>query len=131
MVIGRQTFSSRRASRRGESGALTTELMVAAAILVLALFPLAYSFTTEKRHLRSYYNRAVAIEIVDGEMEILQAGEWRAFKPGAQDYTPRSHAITNLPVQKLQLTITGKHLKLEWRPPIDQGGNVVREVDVP
>ena len=131
MVIRRRQFFSRHA-RRNECGALTTELLVAAALLVFAVIPLAYSFATEQRFLRASYNRAVAMEIVDGEMEILLAGEWRAYKEGTQEYTPRAEAITNLPVRTLQLTITGKQLKLEWQPPDpDKGGKVVREVNVP
>ena len=66
-------------------------------LLTMALFPLAYSFATEKRMARSYYQRAVAMEIVDGEMEVLVAGEWRSFKPGTQNYPARARSITNLP----------------------------------
>ena len=118
--------------RRRERGALATELLVAGVILVIAVLPLAYSFAHEQKFLRVCYNRAVAMEIVDGEMEVLMAGEWRAFKEGTQEYVPRSAAVTNLPMRTLQLTITGKQLKLEWRPPgRDMGGHVVREVKLP
>src|SRR6187401_1399746 len=128
MVIRSQQLNLRRRER----GALATELLVAGVILVIAVLPLAYSFGHEQKFLRVCYNRAVAMEIVDGEMEILVAGEWRAFKEGTQEYTPHSMAITNLPVRTLQLTLTGKQLKLEWRPPgRDKGGHVVREVTLP
>jgi len=40
------------------------------------------------------YQRAVAMEIVDGEIEILAAGEWLAFKSGAQDTRFHSVAAT-------------------------------------
>jgi len=50
------------------------------------VLPLAYSVASEKRLARASYQRAVAMEIVDGEIEILAAGEWLAFKSGAQDY---------------------------------------------
>ena len=65
-----------------ETAALMTELMVGIAILGIAVFPLAYSFAREHQYLRGCYQRAVAMEIVDGEMEILLAGEWRAFTNG-------------------------------------------------
>ena len=55
-------------------GALMVELLVALAIMAGVLLPLAYSFTSERRLARAYYNRAVAMEIVDGEMEALVAG---------------------------------------------------------
>ena len=124
--------SSRRLLQQGERAALTTELLVAMAILVIALFPLAYSFGHEQKFLRACYNRSVAMEIVDGEMEVLLAGEWRMFKQGTQEYTPHSSAIANLPKRTLQLNIASKHLKLEWLPPgRDQGGHIVREADLP
>ena len=117
--------------RSRERGALMTELMVAIAILTAALFPLAFSFAQEAKYLRSCYNRAVAMEIVDGEVEVLVAGEWRAFKAGAHDYVPNALAATNLTSGKFQLTITDKRLRLEWLPSEkDQGGKVGREVTI-
>jgi prepilin-type N-terminal cleavage/methylation domain-containing protein len=113
-----------------QNGFTVVELMVAMAILVLAMMPLAYSFTQEQKILRNSYRRAVAIELVDGEMEILLAGEWRAFSPGEQPYTFHAASAANLPPGKVTLTITGKHLRLDWKP--DQkssGGEVVRDAD--
>jgi len=117
--------------RLKESGALITELVVAMAIIVIALFPLAFSFAQETRFLRACYNRAIALEMVDGEVEVLLAGEWRAFKEGAQDYAPHALAATNLTSGKFQLTIKNRRLRLEWLPSEkDQGAKVVREVAV-
>jgi len=125
-------FSMNRQRVRGnERGALITELIVAMAIIIIALFPLAFSFAQEAKFLRSCYNRAIATEIVDGEVEVLLAGEWRAFKEGVQDYAPQALAVTNLTSGKFQLTITNKRVRLEWLPSEkDQGGKVVREVTV-
>ena len=105
------------------------ELLVAIALLTGALLPLAYSFASEKRLARSSYQRAVAMEIVDGEMEILAAGEWTAYKQGTQDYRVHAAAATNLPPGRFLLSITPTRLRLEWRPEIKmQGGSVSREV---
>ncbi len=110
---------------------LLTEAVVAMAIIAVAMLPLAYSISQEQKLLRAGYHRAVAMEIVDGEMEVLMAGEWRSFKEGAQDYIPHGLALTNLPPGKFQLTITGRHLRLEWSAAgKHQGGKVVREVTV-
>lgn len=115
---------------RWESGALTAELVVAMAILVLAMLPLGYSFVQEEKLLRGSYQRAVAMELVDGEMEVLLAGEWHAFKEGAQPYSFHAASATNLPSGKSVLTITGKHLRLDWLPEKKtSGGEVVREAD--
>jgi hypothetical protein len=108
-----------------------TELLVAMALMTGALLPLAYSVASEKRLARASYQRAVAMEIVDGEMEVLAAGEWRAFRLGTQEYQPRARSVTNLPTGKFALTVRTNLVRLEWRPAVmDHGGPVVREVAV-
>jgi hypothetical protein len=69
------------------------------------------------------------MEIVDGEMEVLVAGEWRNFPEGAQPYTVHANAAAHLPPGRFQLTKTGRHLRLEWTSDRRQGiGTVIREV---
>ncbi len=105
------------------------ELLVAMALIVGLLLPLVYSLAGEKRLARSYYQRAVAMEIVDGEMEALAAGQWRAFSPGVQDYPVHANAVTNLPPGKFLLTVESNRIRLEWRTQVKgHGGSVVREV---
>ena len=114
-----------------ERGGLMIELLVAIALLTGALMPLAYSVGSEKRLARATYQRAVAMEIVDGEMEILLAGEWRNFTPGTQDYIVHARSATNLPPGKFKLTLGTERVRLEWRPAVkDHGGSVVREAVV-
>lgn len=127
MVI--QSFKKNSALKGSESGALATELIVAMAILIIAIVPLAYTYPQEEKLLRASYQRAVAMEIVDGEMEILQAGEWRAFKEGSQPYTFHAQSATNLPPGRAELTISGKHLRLDWKPE-KKSFEIVREADV-
>ena len=120
-----------RLKSRRQCGALMTELMVALAILAGVLLPLAYSLVSERELARSSYQRAVAMEIVDGEMEALVAGEWRAFAPGTQEYRVRATAMTNLPPGKFLLTLEPGHVRLKWQPAVKQhGGAVVREARV-
>ena len=107
------------------------DLIVGMAILAVAFMPLAFSFVRERQLLRAEYSRAVAVEIVDGEMEILAAGEWRNFPDGAQVYTVHAQAAASLPPGHFQLTRTGKHLRLEWKSDKPRGiGTVVREITV-
>jgi hypothetical protein len=108
-----------------------TDLLVAMAFLCLALIPLATSFTQERRILLSSYQRAIAMEIVDGEMELIAAGDWRSYSNGVHQLTPRGNAATNLPPGKLQLTVAGKHFSLEWQPAVASGGRVHRELTLP
>jgi hypothetical protein len=117
--------------RRRESGALMTDLMVGLSIFALALLPLGVSFAKEMQLVRANYWRGVAMEIVDGEMEILAAGEWRAFANGQSPYAVHAAAATNLPPGQFQFSKTDRHLRLEWTPEQRTGiGAVVREVTV-
>jgi hypothetical protein len=116
------------ARRAGQRGWLTIEAVVALSIATAALLPLAYSFIEEQRILRACYYRAIAMEIVDGEMEILAAGEWRTFSPGTHPYAVRAESAKNLPPGRFVLTVQGQRLRLEWLPEkAGSGGAVVRE----
>jgi len=111
------------------SGALMIELLVAMALLLGALLPLAYSIASERQLARATYQRAVAMELVDGEMEILAAGEWRAFPAGRYPYPIRAAAATNLPPGAFLLTVTPIKVRLEWQPTVKRhGGPVAREI---
>ena len=132
MVIGtaierkRECLVRKRAA--SNSGALMIELLVAMALLTAAVLPLAYSIASERRLARAYYQRAVAMEIVDGELEILLAGRWRAFTPGTHEYPAHSGAAVNLPPGKFLLTLDSQKVRLEWKPAVrGHGGGVVRE----
>jgi len=114
--------------RLRQSGSLMAEMLVAIAILMAVLVPVAYSFDAEKRAARATYNHAIAMEIVDGEMEVLLAGEWRAFTPGTHPYPVKANALTNLPPGEFALTLTTNTVRLEWKPSMTRrGGSVVRE----
>ena len=107
------------------------DLVVAMAILAIAIVPLGFSFARERQVLKIEYQHSVANEIVDGEMEILVAGDWKNFPDGAQAYTVRANAAASLPPGHFQLTKTGNHLRLEWMPDKRKGvGAVVREITV-
>jgi hypothetical protein len=116
---------------RRERGFMMVDLFVSMAILAVAILPLAFSYVKEARMLRAEYFHGVAMEIVDGEMEVLAAGEWRNFPEGAQPYTVHARAAASLPPGHFQLTKTGQRLRLEWASDQRQGIRpVVREVAV-
>ena len=120
----------KRDSRR-ERGSLMADLVVAMGLLAVGCLPLAFAFEQEIRACRSHYQNAVAMEIIDGEMEILAAGEWRAFQPGEQTYSVRAAAAKNLPPGRFTLTVREQKLRLEWKPEkIRKGRPVVREARI-
>jgi hypothetical protein len=114
-----------------ERGYMMAELFVAIAMLLGALLPIGYSFMTDKRVARATYDHAVAMEIVDGEMEVLLAGEWRAFTPGTHPYPVKGVALTNLPPGQFTLTLETNKVRLEWKPAaVMHGGPIVREAQI-
>ena len=114
------------------AGFLSIELAVAMAILAATLIPMSYAFLHERQLSRACYYRAVAMEIVDGEIELLRAGEWRAFAEGSNSYSTRAESARNLPPGRFVLTREGKRLRLEWLPEKrKKGGRVSREVTLP
>ena len=114
--------------RARQRGALMAEVAVGIAILVTALLPVSLLMVKDQKLCRAYYYRAVAMEIVDGEMEILAAGEWRAFKTGSQTYPVRAGAAKNLPPGRFILTRESQLIRLEWVPEKKRGvGPVLRE----
>jgi hypothetical protein len=120
------------ANDRPTGGWMIMECVVALGILIAVMIPISFSFISEHRACRASYNRAVAMELVDGEMEILRAGEWRQFPPGTQPYAITSAAAKNLPPGRFLLTVEEHLIRLEWQPGAkDQGGKVTREAIVP
>ena len=108
------------------------EFLVAMALVLGALLPLAYSLAKEKRLALAMYQRAVAMEIVDGELEVLAGGGSKAFTNGVFEIPVRAAAATNLPPGRFVLTRADRKLRLEWLPAVQQhGGRVVREVTLP
>jgi hypothetical protein len=113
-------------------GFLELDLLIGLAILALAIVPLGFSFTRERQALKHEYLRAVADEIVDGEMEILAAGGGNDIPDGVQNYSVHCRAATALPPGNFRLTKAGKHLRLEWSGDAKCGvSTVAREAELP
>lgn len=124
-MVRRSRFSPNGAHLRGS---ITAELLIGLSIVVLVMLPMATSFWRDSRLCRASYYRALAMEIVDGEMEVLMSGEWKRYTPGRQPYSVQSTASTNLPRGEFWLTLTEDRVRLEWKPRLRQaGGLVVRE----
>ncbi len=120
------------AKERRRGGWLQMDLAIAIAILMVALMPIVYSVSQERQICRSLYFRSVAMSIVDGEMELLRAGQWRRFAPGEHDYPVNAEAAAQLPEGRFSLSRTESRIRLEWTPANrSSGGKVVREWSLP
>jgi len=98
---------------------------------LLDVIPLSLGFLQEMKVCRAYYYRGAAMEVVDGEMEVLLAGEKEHFGLGEHDYRPQGRVITNLPPGKFTLIVRTNALRLDWQPLLHQtGGKVSREVQI-
>ncbi len=114
---------------RADAGFLNIELVVAIAILAVVMLPLGGAWYHETKMLRAYYRDAVAMEILDGEMEVLAAGEWQSFPEGRHELKPTAHAATNLPPGHFVLTREVQRMRLEWLP--ERGRKMAREIKLP
>lgn len=117
---------------RSQHGSWTLELIVAIGILTAVLIPISFSFAYEMKLMRAYYYRAVLLEAIDGEIEVLQAGEWKAYQPGAQAYPISPELAEQLPPGRFTLTLEPSKVRLMWSPARRaHGGAIWREADLP
>lgn len=117
-------------SKSRNAGALTTEVVVAMAVLVTALLPIAYGFLSEIKLARRFYQDAVAMQILDGETEILAAGNWKAYSVGEHVLPVTAPSRTNLPPGKFVVIRRSDSLRVEWRPG-NAGRPMAREIKLP
>ncbi len=103
-------------NRKKECGSvLMAELMVAMMLLAVVLIPLTVGFLKGGKQMRDLYLESVAMELVDGEMEVLAASGADGIPSGSQPYLINAGAATNLPPGKFTLIREEKTLRLEWR----------------
>lgn len=115
--------------RRSRAGALMIELVVAIAILVAVLIPIGFSLAYEQKLCRAYYYRAVVMELIDGELEVLSAGEWRAFESGKQEYHVEGPTAKKLPPGRFELVMDMPRIQLGWTPAQRSfGGRIERSI---
>jgi hypothetical protein len=102
-------------TRPSPRGFLTTELVIAMAMFVIALVPLGVLAMREHRLARALYFRAVAGEILDGELEVLLAGGWKSLSPGTNALPVRAEATNSLPAGRFEAVFEPPRLMVQWR----------------
>jgi len=115
-------------------GFLTTDAVVALAILCLALIPLTMTLSPQQQVAKSYYEQSVLLEVLDGELEVLRAGAWRELGTGRHVYRVQAEAVQSLPEGSFTVIVTESRVRLEWHPvprPNRKRAIVAREVTLP
>ena len=95
---------------------LQLDVAIALTVLALVFIPLSVSSSGGLDLARRHYFEAVALQLIDGEMDVLLAGERRKYTLGEYGITPVSEAVQNLPEGKFVLTVKQKQLTLTWVP---------------
>ena len=125
-------LEERESARRRQRGLVAADLTVALGIIALVIAPLAHGWVKQQRVLRNLYQRSIAMQIVDGEAEIIAAGNWVGIPDGRQPYSITAAAKQNLPPGRFLSTRTKDAIRLEWIPSgRGYGGTIVRTVKLP
>lgn len=118
-------------NRNARGGFLEADLAIALVLLLVAVLPLAYSFRADFKALRVANERAAALSLVDGQMEVLLAGAGRQFPPGTNVIELAGAAAVNLTTNRALVIVEGNRLRLEWRPAGRSSTGILREGALP
>lgn len=102
------------------------ELNAALAIFSLLVLAMVAPLALDQSMVRQVTVRAVAMEIVDGEMELLAAGGWRSYQQGEQDYVVTAEAAKSLPKGRFVLLVNSNSVRLDWRVKKQDGRESIR-----
>jgi len=107
-------------TNRRIQGHLQMDLLTAIGLVVLAVLPLGFGFVHHRKLVRDATTRAIVLELLDGEMEVLVAGEHRAATNTLQNWPLRGAAVLNLPqgactLSRSHPTPAAIELMLEWK----------------
>ena len=109
-----------------QRGSVIAELVVAISLLTVTVIPFAYSFLNSERLMRQAQYRAVAMEVVDGEVEVLALGGLSRKPEGESLMVFHRGAATSLPKGQFVLVRRGNQGALEWKPERPLLGGAVR-----
>ena len=120
-----------RPRRSRAHGNIQMDLIVAIAVLAIAILPLGFGILHHRTLVRDATTRAVVLELLDGEMEVLAAGEHRRFAEGTHPYPLTGSAALNFPPGSCLLTRAVQpqgniELHLEWKPTVARAMQPVR-----
>jgi len=95
---------------------LQLDVAIALTVLALVFIPLSVSSSGDLDLARRHYFEAVALQLIDSEMDVLLAGERRKYTTGEHRIKPVGDAVQNLPEGKFVLTVQDEKLTMAWVP---------------
>ena len=105
------------------------DVALAVSILLLVFIPFSVTSSSKLDLARRQHFEAVALQMIDGELDVLMAGEWQKFSPGEHKITPPGEAVKTLPVGEFILVVKENQLSIAWVPEKEaKWGRVEREV---
>ncbi|KAB2671559.1 MAG: hypothetical protein DVB31_04540 [Verrucomicrobia bacterium] len=92
------------------------DALVALGLVVVLILPMGFGAVANQRLMRQTYQRAVVMELIDGELEVLASGDPQRAPVGVREIRMGGYAATNLPSGKFLLTRTDRTCRIEWVP---------------
>ena len=110
---------------------LQLDVAIALTVLALVFIPLSVSSSGGLDLARRHYFEAVALQLIDGEMDVLLAGERQKYTTGEHRIKPGGDAVQNLPEGEFVLSVQDEKLTLAWMPKkLAKWGRVERVVEL-
>ncbi|MDP7010001.1 MAG: hypothetical protein QF685_01360 [Verrucomicrobiota bacterium] len=110
---------------------LQLDVAIALTVLALVFIPLSVSSSGGLDLARRHYFEAVALQLIDGEMDVLLAGERQKYTTGEHRIKPVGEAVQNLPEGEFVLSVQDEKLTLAWVPKkLTKWGQVERVVQL-
>ncbi len=107
------------------------DVAVAIVILMLVFIPLTVTSSSKLDLARRHHVEAVVLQLIDGEIDVLLAGEQEKYNFGEHRITPAGEAAEDLPKGEFILTLKEKQLSLAWVPvKLAKWGRIERAVNL-
>ena len=105
------------------------DVALAVSILLLVFIPFSVTSSSKLDLARRQHFKAVALQMIDGELDVLMAGERQKYIPGEHKITPPGEAVKTQPVGEFILTVQENPRTIAWVPEKEaKWGRVEREV---
>lgn len=112
--------------RQFRSGFVEMDLIVAFFLIMTLVMPIGVLLSRDAMLFRAHSIRIRAASVLDGEMELLQAGLWKQYPESTIEYYPKS-ASSLKGYGKFLLSLEDGQLELSWIPSKKyRGGRISR-----